>query len=67
MITIDATKGVARVILEDSTEYLGVLYNGYVLGTPITIPAGEIRQITIFNGQPENNGLLPFELSYSAA
>ena len=66
-ITIDATKGVARVILEDQTEKLGVMYNGYVLGTPITIPAGEIRTITLFNGQSASEGLLPFEISFSAA
>ena len=40
-ITVDATNGVARVAFTD-VDSLGVLYNGYEIGTQITVPEGEI-------------------------
>ena len=48
-VSIDATAALARVIFDDTTN-LGVLFNGYVIGQPITIPEGEIQEITVYNG-----------------
>ena len=39
-LTIDARAGMVRVMFS-KTAGLGVLYNGYQNGNPITIPAGE--------------------------
>ena len=30
---------------------LGVLYNGYLINEPLTIPKGQIQSITIYNGK----------------
>ena len=63
-VNIDASAALARVVFDD-TQNLGVLFNGYVIGQPITIPEGEIQEITIYNGniaQP-----VAFVLSYSGA
>ena len=40
-VNVDASAALARVIFEDSAS-LGVLFNGYQIGQPITIPEGEI-------------------------
>ena len=48
-VSIDATAALARVIFDD-TQDLGVLFNGYNIGEPITIPEGEIQEITVYNG-----------------
>ena len=65
-ISIDATENVARVILGSKfDEDLGVLVPGYVIGQPITVPQGEKREITIYNGKEE--GALFFKLSFSGA
>ena len=65
-ITVDATNGVARVAFTD-VDSLGVLYNGYEIGTQITVPEGEIQEITIFNGQEASYGTLAFQLSFTGA
>mmetsp|Transcript_15635 Transcript_15635/g.26406 ORF Transcript_15635/g.26406 Transcript_15635/m.26406 type:complete len:84 (-) Transcript_15635:49-300(-) len=61
---VDATENTARVILDDTTA-LGVLYPGYNLGEAITVPKGEIRYITIYNGNQYGN--LNYKLSFSGA
>ena len=38
-----------RVTLGQS-ENLGVLWNDYTLGDPITIPVGIVQELTIYNG-----------------
>lgn len=63
-ITVDATSAPARLILDGSSN-LGVLYPGYVIGEPITIPEGFIRYVTIYNGNQA--GILRYTLSFSAA
>ena len=40
-VSVDASAALARVIFDD-TQDLGVLFNGYTIGEPITIPEGEI-------------------------
>ena len=65
-INVDATNGVARVAFTD-VDSLGVLYNGYEIGTQITVPEGESQEITIFNGQEASYGTLAFQLSFSKA
>ena len=65
-ISVDATNGVARVAFTD-VDSLGVLYNGYEIGTQITVPEGEVQEITIFNGQEATYGTLAFQLSFSKA
>jgi len=49
-ISIDATQGVARVLFSDASE-LGVLFNEYQIGDVLTIPEGEIQEITVYNGK----------------
>ena len=49
-ISIDATQAMGRVQF-DKAVGLGVLYNDYDVGEPITVPKGEIQEITIYNGQ----------------
>ena len=38
---------------------------GYVMGTPITVPMGEVRTITIFNGA--SGGSSYFDVTFSGA
>jgi hypothetical protein len=40
-LTIDATQALGRVTFKKATS-LGVLYNGYQLNEPITVPQGDI-------------------------
>jgi len=49
-ISVDATGGVARVLFSDASE-LGVLFNEYKIGDVITVPEGEIQEITVYNGK----------------
>ena len=48
-LTVDATQALGRVQFNKAVS-LGVLYNGYEMGQPITIPKGEVQAITIYNG-----------------
>ena len=64
-IMVDATKFVGRITFKDDTNSLGVLYPGYVLGQPITVPEGEVRYITLYNGNQA--GVLQFESIFSGA
>ena len=41
IITVDATNNLARVIFDNSPT-LGVEVSGYLMGTPITVPLGQI-------------------------
>ena len=34
---------------------LGILIPNYILGQPITVPKGEVRTITLYNGAPSGN------------
>ena len=49
-ISIDATQAMGRIQF-DKAVGLGVLFNDYDVGEPITIPKGEIQEITIYNGK----------------
>jgi len=64
-VQVDATAAVSRVIFEDSTGSLGVLVNGYRVGDVITVPEGNTRNVTIYNG--DRGGYLRFTLSFSGA
>ena len=48
-IKVDGTKGIARVAF-DGNNYLGVLYPGYQIGDTISVPYGDVKYITIYNG-----------------
>ena len=48
-LTIDAQQAMGRVKFTKTVD-LGVLFNGYTLGQPITIPKGTNQAITIYNG-----------------
>ena len=45
---IDATAQVARVKLTGNN--LGVLFPGYIIDQPITVPQGKVKYLTIYNG-----------------
>ena len=62
---IDATKAISRITLKDPTNSLGVLYPGYSLGDTITVPEGETRYITVYNGA--RVGVLQFTAVFSGA
>ena len=64
-IKVDASKYVARIAFVDATNSLGVLYPGYVLGQPITVPEGEVKYITVYNGAQV--GVLTFKSIFSGA
>ena len=49
-IMVDGNAGVARATFT-GTNNLGVLYPGYVMGQPITVNQGEVKYITVYNGQ----------------
>ena len=40
---------VSHVSIKDS-DMIGVLFPGYTIGQPITVPAGEVKYITVYNG-----------------
>uniref|UniRef100_A0A7S3IDL5 Uncharacterized protein n=1 Tax=Strombidium inclinatum TaxID=197538 RepID=A0A7S3IDL5_9SPIT len=63
-IMVDATAAVGRVTF-DSASKLGVMVPNYVSGTPISIDKGDIRYVTIFNGN--ENGYMSFYLVFSSA
>ena len=56
--------GLGRVQLTQA-DNLGVLWNNYVMTDPITIPKGNIQDITIYNGNPVGN--LAFSVVFSNA
>ena len=64
-IMVDASKFTGRITFKDPTNSLGVLYPGYVLGQPITVAEGEIKYITLYNGNQA--GVLQFESIFSGA
>ena len=53
-MTIDATQAVARVMIVSGSN-IGVLFNEYALGTWMTIPKGNIQEITVYNGRETGN------------
>ena len=53
-MTIDATQAVARVMIDSGTN-IGVLFNEYALKTWMTIPEGNIQEITLYNGRETGN------------
>ena len=63
-VTIDATQAMGRITFQKAVN-LGVLYNGYLINEPITIPKGEIQAITIYNGK--ENGPLSIDIVTSGA
>ena len=42
-----------------------MLVPGYVNGQPITVNKGDVRKITLYNGNPSN--ILQFYITYSGA
>ena len=64
-IMVDAQLFIGRLTFKDPTNSLGVLYPGYVLGQPITVAEGEIKYITVYNGNQA--GVLVFEAIFSGA
>ena len=48
---IDATAEAAHVTFIDTSESLGVMYPGYVLGQPIRVSKGNKMSITVYNGK----------------
>lgn len=48
-INVDASKAMVRLTFTKASQ-LGVLYNAYLINEPVTIPAGENQQITVYNG-----------------
>ena len=48
---VDATNIVARVTIKGDSN-LGILENGYIMGAPITVPEGNVKYITLYNGNP---------------
>lgn len=53
-VSIDAKAALGRVIFTSAVN-LGVLWNGYVPTDPITIPMGEVQDITVYNGNKIGN------------
>ena len=64
VVKVNAEKGVARVIFENS-RYLGIEYNNYNVTDVITIPEGETADIVIYNGAETGPAL--FDISFSGA
>ena len=62
-IVIDASAGVARLTL--TNKNLGHFIPDYFIGEPLTIPEGEKRYYTLYNG--EKSSTCRFELIYSSA
>ena len=54
-----------RVVFTSTKKTLGVLYNGYTNGMPITVAQGESQDITIYNG--ELAGPLSIDITLSGA
>ena len=63
-MTIDATQEVARVLIKEGNE-LGVLFNQYKMNEWITIPKGNIQEITVYNGK--ESGPLAFIVLFTSA
>ena len=51
---IDASATVGRVTFS-GTNNLGVMQPGYVMGVPITIEAGDVKYVTVFNGMSKGS------------
>ena len=49
------------------TSELGVLYNGYENGMPITVPQGKTQTITVFNGKASGQVYFDVVVSHAAA
>ena len=63
--TVDASEGVARVILTQDDDLLGIDYKNYGMGDVITIPQGEKAELLIYNGS-ENKAIKAI-VSFSGA
>ena len=61
---IDASAAVGRVTFT-GTDSLGVMYPGYVMGTPITINTGDVKYVTVYNGM--SKGSVQFSVTFSGA
>ena len=67
-ILMDASLATARITVKESSSNayaIGVLFPGYKVGQPITIPQGSKKTITIYNGG--SRGYLNFEIVLSGA
>lgn len=53
-VKIDATEYVGRVLFANIQGFLGVEYEGYVLGEKITVDSG-VEEILIYNANETNN------------
>ena len=62
---VNAESIVGRVTIEGDTN-LGVIYPGYTVGQPITVPRGESKYIQLYNGNPYG-GPIQFTLTFSGA
>ena len=63
-MTVDAQASLGRVKLTEAVN-LGVLWNNYNMNDPITIPKGNVQDITVYNGNPLGN--LAFSVTLSGA
>jgi len=63
-ITVNAMKTVARVVF-DNTSLLGVEIDNYRIGDVITVDAGNVQEVTIYNAA--DSGQLTFVISFSGA
>ena len=62
--SVDASQAMGRIQFSKATE-LGVLYNGYKYNDTLTVPKGEIQDITVYNGKL--NGPVTFNFVTSGA
>merc|ERR1712166_32717 len=53
-VSVDANQALGRVIFTSAVN-LGFLWNGYVPTDPITIPMGNVQEITVYNGNKSGN------------
>ena len=63
-IKIDATAQVARITFSGATN-IGALFPGFTKDQPISVPQGEIRYLTFYNGQA--SGPLSYTATFSGA
>ena len=62
---VNAESLVGRVTI-DGDSSLGVIFPGYTIGQPITVPRGESKYIQLYNGNPYG-GPIQFTLTFSGA
>ena len=65
-IVVDGTAGTARLTIEGrDAKSVGVLFPGYVVGQPITVPEGSKKIVTLYNGLQK--GTIAFDIVFSGA